>query len=49
MNNSIKNLQKLLHVVRQFQEKHIRDYLRGEILYEIYSIRKQISQQKDRH
>ena len=42
MNNSIKNLQKLLHVVRKFQDKHIRTYLRGQILYEIYSVRKQI-------
>jgi hypothetical protein len=42
MNNSIKNLQKLLHVVRKFQDKQMRTYLRGQILYEIYSVRKQI-------
>jgi hypothetical protein len=42
MNNSIKNLQKLLHIVRKFQDTQMRAYLRGQILYEIYSVRKQI-------
>ena len=49
MNNNIKNLQKLLHIVRSYQDNTIRVILRKGILNEICSIRKQVSQQKDRH
>jgi hypothetical protein len=49
MNNNIKNLQKLLHIVRSYKPDTLRVWLRGRVLDEIRSIRKQVSQQKDRH
>jgi hypothetical protein len=42
MNNSIKNLQKLLHVVRSYKPDTLRIMLRKRILDEIRSVRKQI-------
>ena len=49
MNNNIKNLQKLLHIVRSYKPDTLRVWLRRRVLDEIRSIRKQVPQQKNRY